>query len=247
MSFPERSSRPDRQTGRDQRSGKGHGWARAVRELDALATQARYLAFDLKETHEPGSGPSCVFIHGLYASAGVFRPLRGALKQSLDCSSHSFSYRPGPGLVELGVRLEKLISRIQADREIVLIGHSLGGLLACDYVSRPDHDDRVCATISLAAPFRGSVRHFLVPGAAGRDVAPGAADLRRLSLGTGRPTSLPHLSLLAAEDEMIEAGAYPSFGEQRLIPRVGHNGILFHPEVRESVVRWVRANTQSRT
>jgi hypothetical protein len=37
---------------------------------------------------------------------------------------------------------------------------------------------------------------------------------------------------------MVEPGAYPAFGEQRLVAHVGHNGLLFHPDAIEAIVDW---------
>jgi hypothetical protein len=163
------------------------------------------------------------------------------LKQELSCGTHSFSYFPGPGIAELSQRLADLVAGLRGDRPIVLIGHSLGGLVVSHYVAHERAGPRIAATLCLAAPFLGSSRHFLVPGAAGRDVARGSPMLERLASGEGRPADLPHLSILAGEDRLIEPGAYPAFGDQLLIPRAGHNAILFDPDAIEAVLTWMRS------
>ncbi len=217
---------------------------RVVREAEAMLTQARYLPFDLRETRRRGSGATCVLLHGLYASAGVFRPLRERLEHELKCATCSFSYWPGPGLNELSERLAGLIATIESPSPIHLIGHSLGGLVVCLYVSGPAPDPRIQQTVSLAAPFLGSARNWLVPGQAGRDITPGSVLLEQLRRGEGRRQNLPHLAIVAGEDDMILPGAYPDFGDHLLIPRAGHNGVLFEPAALSAVVERVRFATE---
>jgi hypothetical protein len=83
----------------------------------------------------------------------------------------------------------------------------------------------------------GSEKVWLVPGQAGRDLSPGANILSELRRRTSADEALPHLTLVAEEDEMILPGAFPEYGEHRLIPRTGHNGILFSEDAIEQVTR----------
>jgi triacylglycerol lipase len=216
----------------------------ALREAAAMARQAGYLSFDLGPQFRAGSGPLVVLLHGLYASAGVFRPLRRRLEAELDASTLSFSYPPGPGIVELAERLEREIAEVGGTQNIHLVGHSLGGLVMRYYARQARRDARVVQTISLAAPFLGSRRNFLVPGRAGRDIAPGSRLLAELRAKSPPNEMIPHMTVLAEEDEMIERGAYPDYGRHVLVPRVGHNGILFEEGVMTLVVDAIRRAEQ---
>lgn len=206
-----------------------------LRETRAMMIQARYLGLDLGVVHTGGSGFHVVFSHGLYASAGVFRPLRADLTTRFDPCFHSFSYLPGPGIEELSHRLQNLISAIPGDRPIHLIGHSLGALAQRYYLASSSCDSRIVQSVSLAAPFRGSRRNWLVPGQAGSDLAPSSTILALLRAPTPENCRIPHLTLVAEEDEMIESDAFPRYGEHAIIPEVGHNGILFHEKTKIKV------------
>lgn len=212
----------------------------AMREAAAMARQARYLSFDLAPTFRLGSGPVVVLLHGLYASAGVWRPLRRRLQGELDATISSFSYSPGPGIIELAERLARQVSAIHGKRPIHLIGHSLGGLVMRCYARSDACDRRVVQTVSLAAPFLGSKRNFLVPGKAGRDISRHSRLLAELRAASPENERIPHLALVAQHDEMIEKGAYPDFGRHVLVPRVGHNGILFCDDALTLVVDAIR-------
>jgi pimeloyl-ACP methyl ester carboxylesterase len=219
---------------------KGRRIASALREAMAMARQFRYLSFDLAPQVRDGPGPVVFLLHGLYASAGVFRPLGQQLRLELDAAVSSFSYPPGPGILELAQKLKEQVAQFVGERPIHLVGHSLGGLVVRYYASSPECDPRVAQTISLAAPFLGSKRNFLVPGTAGRDIEPGAPILAQLRAASAANQSVPHRALVAQDDEMIEPGAYPDFGRHALVPNVGHNGILFNEEAMRLVVDAIR-------
>src|SRR5690606_28563217 len=121
------------------------------------------------------------------------------------CSSDL--YLPGVGALELTDRLTKLIKMIDSPAPIHLVGHSLGGLVAREYASSDACDVRITQTISLAAPFLGSEQHYLVPGQAGKDIAPSSAWLRELRAASERNRRVPHLTLVAGDDEVIVRGA----------------------------------------
>lgn len=214
-----------------------------MRESAAMLMQARYLAFDLSPLHLERSGPQLVLLHGLYASAGVFRPLRNFLSDRMGLGFHSFSYRPGPGIEELAERLDKLVQGIESRAPIVFVGHSLGGLVQRFYLSREDCDVRVVHSVSLASPFRGSRKSGLVPGQAGRDIAPQSPLLPMLRRGGSLSERIPHLTLVAEEDELILPDAFPHYGKSAVIPRTGHNGILFNEATMEKVATIVQALT----
>ncbi len=227
---------------------KGVRPGRLLREAGAMLTQARYLGRDWA-THSATRSDSgyLVLLHGLYASAGVFRPMRRALEAGGNLGVSTFSYLPGPGIEELTQRLSKLIAEIEGPGPVVLIGHSLGGLVIRNFVRRAELDSRIVQTISLAAPFRGSGKYRLVPGQAGRDLVPDARILEPLRRRDVENLRVPHLTLVAEEDEMIEGGAFPDYGKYQQIPAVGHNGILFSSDAIEAVCSAVALHMSSRS
>lgn len=215
-----------------------------LREAEAMARQARMLARDLGESHWPGLGSRAVLVHGLYATAGVFRPLRDMLERELDCASSTFSYGLGPGIAELRLRLEAVVDRAPGGGPIHLIGHSLGGLVVSDYVQSGRLDPRVVGTITLSAPFRGSRLSGLVPGDAGRDIALDSPVLPALRSGNPRRLQIPQLTIEAGDDGRIEPNAVPDFGEHAVLSGVTHNAILFDRRAWDLIAERLRAGAR---
>jgi triacylglycerol lipase len=208
-------------------------------ELAAFARQARLLHRDVTALH-----PTCaagddvvVLLHGLFATAGVLRPLR----ECLECAgprTASFSYAPGSGVEQIASRLADLVARLPSGVRVHLIGHSMGGLVVRWYVQELQPRSEIVQTISLATPFDGVPRARLLPGPAGRDISPGSALLRRLRDSANG--GVPHLSIAAGRDSMIPDGAHFVVGERAVIDDCGHNALLYDPRVAEILVERVR-------
>jgi len=106
--------------------------------------------------------PVAVLVHGCRGSAGHFRAL-AQLYAFHGQQAVCFAYDPGDSLVkasgELIVALDRLSARLQ-DREVVVIGHSMGGLVArkaMELERRGEwrRDDARIRLATVSAPFAG--------------------------------------------------------------------------------------------
>ncbi len=218
------------------------------REALAMLRQAVLLHRDVFETNPRERSYSgevdcdvVVLLHGMFATAGVLRPLRERIEQTTGALTASFTYAPGSSIGTLAERLGELLTKIPNRARIHLVGHSLGGLVLRYYVQELMHDPRIVSTICLASPFAGSRHARLLPGISGRDILPGSELLMTLERGAAAMSHLPHLSIFAANDLMIEPGAWQREGDRVVIDAVGHNGLLYHPEAIEAVVRRIQS------
>lgn len=211
------------------------------REALAFARQAALLHRDLPPTAPAAIDPGddiVVLLHGLFATAGVLRPLRQRIERDTGAHTASFSYAPGPGVDAIARRLAVLVNALPGDARIHLVGHSMGGVVARWFVHELGGDARVVQTISLGSPFQGTRRAKLLPGASGRDIVPGSPVLRRLA--SAPSPAVPHLSITALNDSVVTEEAVFHHGERLTIDHCGHNGLLFDRRVADVVVARVQ-------
>lgn len=233
----------------------------AAREAMAFARQGWLLRHDTKEPVLPSGvergDDVVVLIHGLFATAGVLRPMRAALariehpehrgpargpglaKRAGRVHTATFPYFPGPGIEELASRLARVIDGIHEDARVHLVGHSLGGIVARLF-AQESSDRRLAQTISMASPFAGVPRAAWLSIASARDLDPSSPVLRRILVGSAS-TSVPHLSIVAGADTLVKAPrahALPG-GDVIVMEGRGHNTLLFDDETARVVERRV--------
>jgi pimeloyl-ACP methyl ester carboxylesterase len=182
-----------------------------------------------------------VMVHGFFASAGVWRPMKRALAYSTGASVASFSHAPGVGIDRIARSLARLVERVPPYCRVHLIGHSLGGLVARYYVQELGGHTRVAQTISLGSPFGGTSRAHPFPFLVGRDLSHHSPLLARLR-ARAHEHDVPHTSFVADGDIMVvppESAVFPR-GDVVVLPSCGHNTLLFHRESIAHVVDRVR-------
>jgi pimeloyl-ACP methyl ester carboxylesterase len=181
-----------------------------------------------------------VCLHGLFATAGVLRPLRRRIERHPRVHTASMTYPVGPGIRTLARMLAEVVGDLPSGIRIHLLGHSVGGVVA-RYYAQEIGDGRVVQTISMGAPFAG-VRHAgrLGIGVA-RDLDPQSRLLRSLRLGGQRRGAPRHVSLIADSDALLAAPLSHALvgGEVAVFRDCGHNTMLFHEGVAAVVERRV--------
>lgn len=228
-------------------------------EAGALLRQAPLLPRRLGRRlpgREAEQGDVVVFLHGVFATAGVFGPLEQRLQRawaaragSNGAGPHpptsappalpvaSFSYAPTRTFASLVDELDACLAELPRSSRIHLVGHSLGGVLARWYVQEIG-DSRVVDTVSLASPFHGTRFATRFPGVLARQLSPGSPRLATVT-DTSKidAARVPHTSFVAGADRVVdppESAAFPR-GETRHVHGVGHNGILFHEPTLDAI------------
>lgn len=206
----------------------------SVREASAFARQATLLRHDTGAPVVPRDvlpgADVVVVLHGLFASAGVLRPLRAHLDRRDGIHTATLSYAPGRDADEVARALDALLDELPAHAHIHLCGHSFGGVIA-RFVAVRRSDPRIVQTIALASPFGGIRGATLVALGGVRDLEPDSELLRTVRVA--RPERpIPHLSVIAGSDVLVSpplSHALPD-GELVVLPERGHNTLLFDRE-----------------
>ncbi|MGW6565952.1 esterase/lipase family protein [Streptomyces sp. NPDC054975] len=134
----------------------------------------------------PGTGRPVVLLHGFVDNRSVFVLLRRSLLRNGRHRVESFNYSPltcdlRAAAALLGRHIEELRART-GHREVDIVGHSLGGLIARYYVQRLGGDARVRTLVMLGTPHAGTTAapwagaHPLV-----RQMRPGSDVLQELA------------------------------------------------------------------
>lgn len=215
-----------------------------TREALAFARQASLIHLDfgaVLPTETRAGDHIVVLLHGLFATAGVLRPMRKRIESETGAHTASFSYLPGPGVNHLGVELASLVKRLPAETHLHLVGHSLGGVVARYFVQELGGDPRVRQTVSLGSPFGGTDHARLMPATAGRDISPGSTILQRVVGAAEQHAHVPHLSISGADDQVVTGFSHLPGSEHVELADCGHNGLLYDSRAADLVVSRIRS------
>lgn len=183
---------------------------------------------------DPAPAPAprpIVLIHGVLCNDGVWFALRRHLGQAGIGPVYTLNYGPMFASTEhFALQLDARIAAVRAAtgaERVVLVGHSLGGLVARAYLRRfgTAHVSRL---ITVGTPHHGSVFAWLFPGWCLAQMRPGNAWLVALNRDEGIPASVPMTALWSRHDTMVapQASAMLGGAQNVALVGIGHNALL---------------------
>lgn len=188
-----------------------------------------------------GTGPTVILIHGLYHNPSAWIRLRWALKRAGYERLYAFPYKSfGPDFLEISRQLERWIleiTRAVPGEEVVLVGHSMGGLLAAAYGARDDasRGPGVKAIITLGTPFGGSKTTVFGIGRLAKSLTFGGALIQELA-ARRVPPGVTCVALRSPVDNLVlpaDALRPPSGWREEVIAPICHVAMLYHgPTIR---------------
>jgi pimeloyl-ACP methyl ester carboxylesterase len=178
-----------------------------------------------------------VFLHGLAASGGGLRPLRGWLALHGHRQQLAFDYRSRGSLESIALRLRHELEAHVRGGRIDLVAHSMGGLVARFYLQELGGARRADRLITLATPHRGTHAANFIPSALVRQLLPDGPFIRHLN-ALPAPPGLRVTSIVAGRDLLVQPvdSACCPFGEIRRFDDLGHLELLFRPRVYAEVL-----------
>ena len=122
------------------------------------------------------------------------------------------------------------IAQIERDTgasQVVVVAHSMGGLVARSYVRAfgPSHVRRL---VTLGTPYAGSMHAWLMHGASLTDMRPGSRYLGSLREPTAEEKAVPTVSIWSWHDTMVtpQTSARLNYGANVILAKIAHNALI---------------------
>lgn len=185
--------------------------------------------------------PPLVLIHGYGTNAGCWLYLAHKFRKA-GYPVSAFVYRSINGSPERIISdLGSLIQTLEHEpgsRKPVLIGHSLGGLIARAWLKDETSQQRIQGLITLGTPHGGSKLAVLGLGRLATTLRPDSDFIRALQQAP--PLAPPCVALAGPGDESVLPPSHllpPDSWQFHLAPPAGHFGMLFHPQIASMILQ----------
>jgi pimeloyl-ACP methyl ester carboxylesterase len=180
----------------------------------------------------PTANVPVVLVHGYFANRGYFRLLVKRLEAQgiapiFVPTAHAVTAPIEAFADGLRAHVERIVAGTGQPR-VVLVGHSMGGLVARAYMARHG-TARVARLVTLGSPHRGSLLARCGMGANARQMEPGSAFLEGLARDEAAAQSrVPVLAVYSRHDNMVLPQANGRLEGARMvaISGVGHIAML---------------------
>lgn len=169
----------------------------------------RWFGRDHPPTGTAPTQPPIVLIHGYCCNSAYWWGLRRYLHRQGVGPVFSITLEPVLNDIEdFAAQLAARVARIRARtgaRQVILIGHSMGGLVARAYLHHHGGAPYVARLITLGSPHHGSwlARYSLTRGHNVRQMLPGNDWLERLNTAQRTTDTVPTVSIYSQHDNLV--------------------------------------------
>ena len=216
-----------------------------VDEVLAIAMSWPLMVLHRLVMHDPAPAPCArpvILVHGVLVNDGVWFGFRRHLVREGVNGVYTVNYGPPHADIEryagqLATKVDRVCAATGAQR-VVLIGHSMGGLVSRAYVRRYG-TARVERIVTIGTPHHGSVLAWSFPGRCLAQMRPGNKWLVTLNRDAVGPTPVPITSIWSRHDSMVVPQGSSELATARNIAvvGVGHNALLGDRTVRDTVAK----------
>lgn len=195
----------------------------------------------------PHRGPPIVLVPGFLCNRGYYGAFRRFLRQHGYGNVWAVTLQPVFGSIDdnahaLDRHIEQICAATGADK-VIVIGHSMGGVVIRAYLDKFGGARRIARAISLGSPFGGTV---LAKGPSGlgenlRQMSLGSDWLKALSAFENQPCPVPFTAIWSPHDSIVapQLGSRVSdtYGQSIALPGVGHMEMIVSAPVMREVLR----------
>jgi pimeloyl-ACP methyl ester carboxylesterase len=198
-------------------------------------------------------GKPILLIHGLYHNKTAWIYIKLRLKRAGLTNIHTLNYNSfTSSYPELVLKAQKMIAEISSsnkNEKVMLIGHSLGGLIAAGAASDMTTAAKCEQLITLGTPYRGSILAVIAFGHLGRSLNP-KSHIFNTDKEFCRDTNFSKTAMISPVDEMVLPwkNLVPDMNDSAIkwnivkTPPVSHVSMLYNPETVSQLIAIIKGS-----
>jgi triacylglycerol lipase len=192
-----------------------------------------------EEATTAGGKPPVILLHGLFHNRACWFWARHRLRKRGLGEFYSLNLPPWKDVESLTERVAKKVDELRHSRgieQVHLVGHSMGGIIARNYIQLRGGERKVNRCILLGTPNGGSKLAPFALSPLGRLLMPGSGFLKRLAVADF-PTAVRATAIFSRHDNMVQpfSSARLEEGTNVQLAGLGHVALLFHPRALQAL------------
>lgn len=193
-----------------------------------------------------GAGRPILLIHGYVNHGSVWAPLKRQL-EALHLGP-IFTVNLGHPFRSIREYAEKVKQRaaeiaLETGRsDLILIGHSMGGLVASWYATQLAAPQTVTDVITIASPLAGTHIARIGFGQNAREMEPDSPFIQELQAAIGQNTEIRFYHIATKTDQLVVpyVSAVIAKNDHFIFNDIGHASLIFSKKVAHKIHEWVR-------
>lgn len=131
-------------------------------------------------------------------------------------------------------------------KDLILIGHSMGGIISCYYATKVAPPNKVTDVITIASPLGGTVLARVGIGADAREMERDAELLKDLQEAVRQHKEIRFFHVVSKTDEIVipfsSEYVSDSHGRRFVVDDIGHISVLYSYRVADKIISWLRGD-----
>jgi len=189
-------------------------------------------------------GRPVVFVHGYFQNRGDFVYLAARLRRAGLGPLYGFNYSWLESIPACAARLGVFIEHVSAETgqsKVAIVAHSLGGVVALEYLGTPEGAARVDRCVTIASPHAGVTWRGGMVGHAARQLY---AQSRYMQSRASGALPVRVVSLFSTHDNIVHPAKTSALinrgGRDVVVDNLGHLSMLFSRKVADLTIDGLR-------
>jgi triacylglycerol lipase len=207
----------------------------------------RPLGYIWKLQSRKGNGQPILLVHGYFhdSSAWIYHRWRLLSKGFGPIYMINLKH-PFLSLTQYVKKVEMKVAQIEKEtgrKDLILIGHSMGGIVSSLYATTSATPGTVTDIITIGSPLQGTYMAKIALGKCGREMQIGSTLLKELGEKIRQNKTIRFYHVASKTDEIVipytSALADSQLSELYILNDIGHATLLYSPRVSEKIISWL--------
>lgn len=221
-------------------------WAYAMTHEFFALLSIGFLRFARLPRTVAGKGKPVLLVHGYINHSSVWMLQKIKLEKAGIGPIYTINLgHPFKSIREYAEKVKlkaEAIAKETGHKELVLVGHSMGGLVSAWYATHLAPPESVTDVITLASPFEGTPMAYMALGPNAREMRRNSEFLQQLKAAMANHPQIRFHHIATKSDHLVIPGhtAAITNNPHFIYEDIGHGSLLYSTRVTDQICEWIK-------